>query len=423
MPTIRNFAEARKALRPFYDAYKTMEANEIYTLDRIKALLKHLENPQDTLKVVHVAGTSGKTSTAYYAAALLEVSGAKVGLSASPHVVEMNERVQINRTPLPEAEYCEHLGEFMDVVAETGIKVSYFELKVAFMFTEFARRKVDYAVVEVGMGGLVDGTNVVSREDKVCIITDIGFDHTNFLGNTLAKITAQKAGIIRPHNQAFMYTQPHEVMKVARAAAERAEGTLHEITPENEPAIKDLHLPLFQQRNFYLAEQAANFVLERDGRKLLTPAQISEAAATHIPGRMEIFHNNGKTIVIDGAHNEQKMETLVRSVRAQFPNRPIAALVAFSMAGPNRWQPALNALKPIVKHMVVSSFDLQPDDRLKTSVDAHELADYLKTTGFESVAVEPELTKAYASLLQRPEPVLLVTGSLYMLGEILPLLR
>ena len=186
MPQIHTLAEANLALRPFYDYSRTA-----YTLDVMKALMEHLGNPQNQLRVLHVAGTSGKTSTAYYCAALLKEAGKKVGLSVSPHVDTVNERLQINGQPMPEAEFCKVLSEFLDVVAESGIKPSYFELLVAMTYWEFARQKVDYAVIEVGLGGLRDGTNVIERADKVCLITDIGLDHTEILGHTLTKITGE----------------------------------------------------------------------------------------------------------------------------------------------------------------------------------------------------------------------------------------
>ncbi len=306
----------------------------------------------------------------------------------------------------------------MDIVAASGIGLSYFELKVAFMFHEFARRGVDYAVVEVGMGGLLDGTNVVTRQDKVCIITDIGFDHTNVLGNTLAKIAAQKAGIIQPHNHAFTYKQSEEIMGAVRTAADRAQATLHEVTANDNNAAAGLHLPIFQRRNFYLARQVVEYILKRDGRRPLSAAQLRQGAAVRIPGRMETFHMNGKIIVLDGAHNEQKMAAFVQSVREAYPREPVAALVAFAKAGSNRWQPTADTLTQLARHIIVTSFDLRPDDRLKSSLEAQEVADYLKRSDFLSFSVEADLTRAYHKLLLRPERILLVTGSLYMLGGI-----
>jgi dihydrofolate synthase / folylpolyglutamate synthase len=407
---IRNFAEAREALRVFYN----QSGSNTYTLDRMRALMAYLGNLQDRLKIVHVAGTSGKTSTAYYVSALLEASGANVGLTVGPHIDAVNERVQINHTPLPEHEFCSALDDFLGVVAASDIKPSYFELLVAFAFWQFALREVDYAVVEVGLGGLLDGTNVISREDKVCVITDIGLDHTNILGNTLGEIAAQKAGIIHAYNHVFMYEQPDEVMDVVAAACKRENAMLHKLTPGKQESAS-AHLPLFQQRNFYLAEQAAQYVLDRDGHPKLKPSQIKHAAEVHIPGRMEVYHTHGKTIILDGAHNEQKMAAFAQSVHAAFPGQPIATLAAFVGTKTERWQAPLSILSAMAEHIIVTSFEVESGKLTsKEAVDPKELHDYLQSG---KVSLEPDLTAACRELLARPEPLLLITGSLYMLHD------
>jgi dihydrofolate synthase/folylpolyglutamate synthase len=412
MPIIRNFAEARKALQSFYN----QPGSNTYALDRMRDLMHYLGDPQNTLKVVHVAGTSGKTSTAYYASALLEASGFTVGLSVSPHVDEVNERVQLNRIPMAEAEFCERLGIFIDEVTKSHIKPSYFELMVAFAYLEFAHRKVDYAVMEVGLGGLLDATNVVSRTDKVCIITDIGLDHTEILGDTLPKIAAQKAGIITLHNQVFTHLQPREVMAVFKEAAERQHAELH-VAEQAADEIASA-LPLFQQRNFHLAEQAVRYILERDHRGPLSSGQREKVAAIHIPGRMDTIRWHDKVIIFDGAHNEQKMTAFMQSVVSAYPGEPIAAMVACIASKAHRWQPALNVLMDAGAHCIATSFDLEPDDRLKRSIPAQDIANYLASRGYTAYTVEPDMTAASTLLLKHPESILLVTGSFYMLHDV-----
>ncbi|HEU4966084.1 MAG TPA: Mur ligase family protein [Candidatus Saccharimonadales bacterium] len=412
MSTIRNFADARHALQSFYN----QPGSNTYTLERMRDLMHFLGDPQNTLKVIHVAGTSGKTSTAYYASSLLEASGATVGLSVSPHVDEVNERVQINRMPLPEVEFCARLASFMQEVGRSGIKPSYFELMVAFAYAEFARRKVDYAVMEVGLGGLLDATNVVARPDKVCIITDIGLDHVEVLGDTLPEIAAQKAGIITPGNPVFAHRQAPEIMAVFEQAARRENAVLHIVEPvQTDDTLADL--PLFQQRNFHLADQAIAFTLDRDCRAGLAQEAHQTAAHIHIPGRMDTVVRRGKTIIFDGAHNEQKMTAFMQSVQAAYPHQPLAAVVAFVKHKSNRWQLALEVLIRANVYCIVTSFNLEPDDRIKQSIPAQAIADYFVSRGYTSYEVEPDLAKAGALLLRRPEPLLLVTGSFYMLHD------
>lgn len=408
---IRNFADAQAALQHYYG----QPGSNTYTLDRIRELMAFLGNPQDRLRIVHVAGTSGKTSTSYYVSSLLEQSGATVGLTVSPHVNEVNERVQINHTPLPEAEFCKALDTFLHEVQASGVTPSYFELMVAFAYWQFARMGVDYAVIEVGLGGLHDGTNVISREDKVCIITDIGFDHVNVLGNTLREIATQKAGIILKHNHVFMHQQSSDVMSVVHEKCRQENAELEIIGLEQTSAPE--FLPLFQKRNFTLAARAVQYVLKRDGFAVLTADQLAAAAKVYIPGRMEVHHVNGKVVIFDGAHNPQKMSALVSSIQTAYPDREVAALVAFVQARPDRWQSTLDELVSLSHHVVVSSYAMVPADSLKQSEPVADVADYLRKKQSVTLSVEPDLKEACDALLLQPEPVLLVTGSLYLLSD------
>lgn len=150
MRNIKNFNQVQIELEKFIEVTQT-GAKQYYDLSRIFPLMNFLDNPQNKLKIIHIAGTSGKTSTSYYVASLLHNAGYNVGLTVSPHVDTINERTQINMIPLPEKEYCSYLNEFLDIVDESDIKVSYFEVLVAFAYWVFAKQKVDYAVIEVGL--------------------------------------------------------------------------------------------------------------------------------------------------------------------------------------------------------------------------------------------------------------------------------
>lgn len=412
---IADFAAARKALVPYMARASVPGA---YTLERQVRLMEYLDNPQDKVKVVHVAGTSGKTSTSYYAAALLQAAGFKVGLTVSPHVDEINERVQINLVPLPEREFCTDLGTFMDIVEQSGAQPTYFELLVAFAYWQFARRGMEYAVVEVGLGGLLDSTNVVTRADKICIITDLGMDHMNVLGNTLSEIAAQKAGIIQLHNTVFCYGQDNEAMTPIRARAAQKQADLHVLSQA--PTPTDLQfLPLFQQRNFQLSQAAVAVALARDNRAPLTQKAISQAAHTTIPARMETFQVHGKTIIIDGSHNAQKMHALVASIIQRYPGEDAAALLSFAAHGAYRLETATAELAPVVRHAVVTSFH-GAQDFPSHSVPPEALRDACIQAGITAVDILPDPAKAWQALLARPEPILLIAGSFYLLNHIRP---
>ncbi|MBO4665914.1 MAG: bifunctional folylpolyglutamate synthase/dihydrofolate synthase, partial [Paludibacteraceae bacterium] len=167
-------------------------------LENTLALMEHLDHPQTKFKSVHIAGTNGKGSTSHLIAAVLQTAGYKVGLYTSPHLVDFRERIRINGQMIPEEEVVAFVERIEDLRFQiSDFRYSFFELATAMAFDYFARERVDVAVVEVGLGGRLDSTNIITPE--LSVITNIGFDHTEFLGNTLAKIAREKAGIIKPH--------------------------------------------------------------------------------------------------------------------------------------------------------------------------------------------------------------------------------
>ncbi|MDB5166411.1 MAG: hypothetical protein JWM37_483 [Candidatus Saccharibacteria bacterium] len=406
--TIHNFDEALYELQRFVPP--PFSSRDVYSLDRIAAFMDFLGNPQDTMQVIHVAGTSGKTSTSYYCAALLQAAGKHVGLTVSPHIMALNERVQIDGTPLEEATFCADLGEFLELANESGIMLTYFELLVAFAYWEFAKHKVEFAVVEVGLGGLMDGTNTVHNPAKVCVITDIGLDHVHVLGNTIAEIASQKAGIIQSGNHVFMYKQADEVMQTVQDRLDLKKGTLN-IVERAEHAVE---LPDFQLRNFNLAYQVVQSFLPSG----LTDDEIHTASATLIPGRFEVFTHGASTIILDGAHNPQKMEALTASLRHQYPERRPAVAIAFADGSNERYGPAMQAITTLTDHVVLTSFQASQDAH-KSNVPAETLLAVLQQQAYTGdVEVEADPIKAIKRLEAAGEPMILVTGSFYMLGPI-----
>lgn len=415
---IDNFQDAHNELKRFIPLSLGRGA---YTLDRMQALMQALGNPQDNYKVIHVAGTSGKTSTCYYISSLLQQAGKKVGLTVSPHVDGINERVQVDLTPLPEDKFCKQLEKFIKLVDQTNIKPTYFELLVAFAYWQFADDKVDYAVIEVGLGGLLDGTNVVTRSDKVCVITDIGLDHTEILGKTLPEIASQKAGIIRPHTTVFMYEQDEEVMDVVREVCEAHSADLHEIWPVKAGDLPK-NLPLFQRRNWYLAQNVYNFLVERDGLTEMDEAHLSASTSVQVPARMEVIEYKDKLIIMDGAHNAQKLQTLFKSIRAKYPKQDMAVLLSLKHTKGVRTQTSLDVLVKYATWLGFTSFTGEQDTPYR-SVDTSKMAERCHMMGFEDWEIIDDPEEGLKELLERPEAILLVTGSFYLLNHIRPAIR
>ena len=411
--TIANFYEANKVLSGFTP--KKGLTKENYTLDRMFDLMNLLGNPQNKLKIIHVAGTSGKTSTAYFLAALLSAKGKKVGLTVSPHIAEINERVQINLIPLPEVEFCRELSVFLDLVKNSKIEPSYFELLVAFAFWEFARQRVDYAVIEVGLGGLLDGTNVIDRIDKICVITDIGLDHMQRLGKTITAISEQKAGIIKKKNVVFAYFQSSAVNDVFKRVSQNRHAQLYEIDEYGLDQSLDF-LPKFQRRNLGLALKVVEFVSKRDKLGDLNKEQILASAKTKIPGRMEIFAIGGKTLILDGAHNAQKLRALVLSMREKFPTEPVAVLMSLSSNAPG----AIEEISRITRFSIITTFS-GGQDLPRHSIDTKKIEILFKMYGIDSkIIIDPQ--KALKKLLKRREKILLITGSFFLLNELRPII-
>lgn len=417
---LRSFQEIELLL----GAYRTAPPKAgPYKLDRMIQLMNYLGNPQNNYHVIHVAGTSGKSSTCYYTASLLKEAGYTVGLTVSPHVDQISERAQINMQPLDEPAYCQKFSEFMGIVEASAVEPSYFELLIAFAYWLFAEVTVDIAVVEVGLGGLLDGTNVVTRSDKVCVITDIGLDHTEVLGNSIEEITWQKAGIIGGRNTVFSYDQGAPVNDVIQKVSIAKKAHVTTIKFENILTQKLLSfLPIFQQKNFNLAKIVVEDFLESEHAKKLTSSQLTHAAKTTIPARMEVISLHEKQIILDGAHNEQKITALVTAFKVKYGSNPAALLVSFGTNKSSDVQKSLGLLRTIGSTIIVTSFTLFQDEK-RTSIDGTILEDYCQKLGFKSIQVIADPLKAYRQLLRCEEQLVMITGSYHLIRHIKPFIE
>ena len=414
---ISSLSRAEELLLKYVPAVKQFTGKNV-TLERMYPLLNALGNPQETYKVVHIAGTSGKTSTSYYIASLLAASGAKVGLTVSPHIDSVTERIQINGAPIADDLFCKYLGECLDIIKDLAVQPSYFELLVALAYWIFAKENVEYAVIETGMGGLQDGTNMVSRPGKVCVITDIGFDHMHILGNTITEIAAQKAGIIQQNNSVFMYKQSHDVMQQVLTRADTYSADVYvksEADLMTDAGLDLSDLPDFQKRNFLLAKVVTDYILAKDNKGPSTPTSLKNAAYTYVPGRMDIVKVGYKTIVMDGAHNGQKVEVFVKSFMHKFPSTKVAILLALKEG--KEYAEVVDALLPIAEHLILTTFATS-QDLPAHAMNPSKLATYIKSKSRVSFEVIANSHDAYTALIARPEPVCLLVGSFYMLGQV-----
>ena len=199
-------------------------------LERMRTLAEVLGNPQEKYQVIHIAGTSGKGSTAAMISTMLTSHGFKIGLQVSPHLLDIRERVQINNELLSKEKFVTYLNEIAPHVEKVSRgdcgQVTYFEILVALAYYAFWKEEVVYAVMETGMGGLYDGTNIIQNPEKLAVITRIGHDHTSILGKTLPEITQQKAGIIHQGNMVITVDQPESMLNVIKKAVEKQHSLL-----------------------------------------------------------------------------------------------------------------------------------------------------------------------------------------------------
>lgn len=370
-------------------------------LEHTKALLRRLGNPQNNIPAVHIAGTSGKGSTAYYVASLLKEAGYSVGLSVSPHVSKVSERAQINGTPLADSEYCRYFTEFKDCIESFGETITYIEFLTCFSFWLFAKLKLDYMVIEVGLGGRLDATNTITRENTVRVITDIGLDHTEILGDTLDVIAAEKAGIIHDGDTICMHPQGELVMKSVLSAVRAHSARL--VLVENDDVFE--YEPRgFQLRNWRLARVAVAERLAIDNKLPLTKEQVQSAVQMTIPGRFEVFESENETIILDAAHNPQKITALMKALRETYPSQTIFAVVAFGKNKQATVQESLRIISEAVQKIIFTEFTVEGDENHQAIVFP------------ESIKNPHEALKQARAYAQGATVV--VTGSFYLISNV-----
>ncbi len=298
-------------------------------LDRIIILLELLGNPHRQVPIIHVAGTNGKGSVCAYLASVLQEAGYKVGRYTSPHLINWTERIQINHFPIPETEFIDIFNTVEAVIQNTEDPPTLFEIVTAIAWLYFAQSKVDIAVIEVGLGGRLDATNVCDNS-LVSVITSISREHWQVLGNTLSEIAAEKAGILKFNCPAVIGQLPPEAEEVIKQKIE----TLHCPTIWVEPATRiddnlaeykhiKYTLPLLgdiQLINSALAIAALS-ILQQQGWQIPTTVIEQGMAKTQWLGRLQWIDYQNRRILVDGAHNPAAAQGLAQYVHGL--NQPV----------------------------------------------------------------------------------------------------
>lgn len=397
-------------------------------LSRTRELLGRLGNPHMGLKYVHITGTNGKGSTAAMVSSVLIQAGVKTGLYTSPHLWHFGERFQVDGVPISD----DDLGRITERVLQAAEGMTdpatEFELMTAVAMLYFQERQCGLVVLEVGLGGLLDSTNIIPAPE-VAVMTNLGLEHTDQLGDTLAKIAQAKAGIIKPGCRTVLYHQSREVEEVVERVCQELDVELTTTDLDSvqvERVSRDgqefryrgeaYHIPLvgaYQVSNAATAIEVI-FALRRSGWDIPEDALKGGLSKAVWPGRMEMARRS-PDLVIDGGHNPQCMEAIAQSMAQLYPDKKIHFLIGL-MA--DKDYPAMLASILPLAHSFVT---LTPDS--PRALSAQDLAEYLRRQGAQATPCG-SVAEGLAAILAQcgPEEVICACGSLYMVGELRHLL-
>lgn len=439
VPPIASFNDALEFLYSRPDMERsgpTAAAKDQYKLDRMHAILEVLGNPHQTVRHVHVAGTKGKGSTCEMTAAALEACGYCVGLYTSPHLVDIRERIRLNRKNISESDFARLLKVVADAAAQVYAvhgDATFFELTTALGFLYFAEQAVDLAVIEVGLGGKLDCTNVISPE--VAAVALIGYDHTQILGSTLEEIAAQKGGIFKPGAPALTYDQNPAVLKVLRQCAESVGSTLLVVgkdlefswrgeTTRQGPGVRctftsernnfeHIHVPLkgeHQAQNCGLALAILDQLSAR-GFACPAPKVTRGIESATLPGRFEVLPTQPR-LLLDGAHNPESIAALLKAISQNLPCESL--VVIFGCAADKDAGAMLKILATGADKVIFT----KAAGTLR-AVDPHDLARKFHEASGRTGHVARSLREAvdFAKRAASRDDVIVITGSFYLVGE------
>ena len=379
-----------------------------FGLDRMHKLMTVLGMPQRRFASIHVVGTNGKSSTTRMTAAILERHGFATGIYTSPHLRGFPERIEVRERPLDDAafagavERAAHAAELVDRTLPEGDEVTQFEALTAAAFHALAAAHVDVAVIEAGLGGRYDATNVIPS--KVQVLTSVGLDHTKWLGETVAEIAEEKIAVVRDHATLVI---PPDLAPAAGPVAERVAAERHArvVVARRDPGVTLAARGSFQRRNFALAMAAAEVFLERP----LDPAAVEAAAASVIvPGRMEVVGED-PLVILDGAHNGAGAAALADALPELIGDRPLTAVI--SILDDKDARAMLAALLPLVENVVFTRTSN------RRSLPPGTLAHMAARPDAETVA-NPLAALERARELAGPGGAVLATGSIYLIADL-----
>ena len=386
-----------------------------FGLDRMRALMAELGAPNQAFRAIHVVGTNGKSSTARMIAALLARHGVRSGAYLSPHLVAFAERILVDGADVsPErfatsAARARAAARVVDSGREAGDTVTQFEALTAAAYDRLAESRVEVAVVEAGLGGRSDATNVIDAE--IAVLTNIGLEHTRWLGTTIAEIAREKLAVLAPGATLVLGSDLHpDADHEALAAAEHQGATILRAPSDPGAQLELLARGEFQRRNFAVACTAAQAYLG----SLDMQAVRDAAASTRVPGRFEVLADGaGGELVLDGAHNAGGIAALVQSLPSFLAGRPLVAVV--SVLDDKDAREMLERLLALCSGVV---FTASANPRAITAQRLAGLAGDPRKGVTRAVEPDPRTALETARAIAGPAGVVLATGSIYLVADL-----
>jgi len=408
---------------------------DTFSLDRMRALLKKLGDPHEKIRAVHIAGTKGKGSTATMLAQMLRACGHKVGLYTSPHITDVRERITINGDMISRAALAKLISKAeRHILNMADDKPTFFEIFTALAFTYFAEQKVDIAVVEAGLGGRLDSTNVLTPE--VCGLTSISLDHIQQLGNDVASIAAEKAGIFKRNVPVVSVQQTPEAKRVLKKAAKSVKTALMFTGEDIEfsyrvessrqdgcrarvclttPRSRFEHLPVpllgeHQALNCGLALALLD-QLKAKGMKIDDELAMNGLSEVYVPGRMELVRENPR-VLVDGAHNAASIQALMRAIGQHIPYDSM--VMVFGCAADKDIRGMMQQIATGADKVVFTK--ATDNARAAKPKDLAEMYEECCGRVAQTTETLPEAMSIAYSAASR-EDLICVTGSFYLVGE------
>ena len=418
-----NYEEAREYLD------QVSKGGSILGLDNMRELLKRLENPQDSLKFVHISGTNGKGSVLAYVSTVFKEAGYRTGRYISPTLFSYREKIQVNESFIGRedlARLTEEVKKAAEEMQNSGKGFpTIFEIETALAFLYFAEQKCDIVILETGLGGALDATNVITTS-VMEVITSISMDHMEFLGDTLGKIALQKAGIIKPHTSVVSAVQDMEAMEVIRDVCRKKECVFDTVDQEQIKDIsygyegqsfsykdwKNIKISLmgsYQIKNAALALEAIE-ALRKLGYELNDKAVYQGMKTAVWKGRFTVISKE-PFIIMDGAHNQAAAEELVRSLKLYYPGKKFYYI--FGMFRDKDYHQVIRLTAPLAEHIVTVETPENP-----RALPAEELKKAVAEVN-PSVEAAGNLRMAVNQVMEQidKDAVIVIFGSLSFLGE------